>query len=128
MIVKGAIQSFFQTGYDIIKEICGDMDLTSESHYKEYGLFTYIEARKLNQRSKADQNGMKTARITQLVLQFKVVFGLKIYKPVCTLCFLCSNCVNDSVTKDNTEGLYFQTKEKFEACSKIDLFLKWSHL
>ena len=23
------------------------MDLTSESHYKEYGLFTYIEARKL---------------------------------------------------------------------------------
>ena len=89
MIVKGAIQSsfFFQTGYDIIKEICGDMDLTSESHYKEYGLFTYIESRELNQRSKADQNGMKNSRITQLVLQFKVVFGLKIYKPVCTFCF-----------------------------------------
>ena len=65
------------------------MDLTSESHYKEYGLFTYIEARKLNQRSKAVQNGIKNSRIThtQLVLQFKVVFGLKIYKPVCTLCF-----------------------------------------
>ena len=61
------------------------MDLTSESHYKEYGLFTYIEARKLNQRSKAVQNGIKNSRIThtQLVLQFKVVFGLKIYKPVC---------------------------------------------
>ena len=56
------------------------MDLTSESHYKEYGLFTYIEARKLNQRSKAVQNGIKNSRIThtQLVLQFKVVFGLKI--------------------------------------------------
>ena len=65
------------------------MDLTSEIHYKEYGLFTYIEARKLNQRSKAVQNGIKNSRIThtQLVLQFKVVFGLKIYKPVCTLCF-----------------------------------------
>ena len=60
------------------------MDLTSESHYKEYGLFTYIEARKSNQRSKADKNGMKN---TQLVLQFKVVFGLKFYKQVCTLCF-----------------------------------------
>ena len=30
----------------MIKEICGDMDLMSESHYKEYGLFTYMEGRK----------------------------------------------------------------------------------
>ena len=86
-IVQFNLLFFFQTGYDIIKEICGDMDLTSESHYKEYGLFTYIEARKSNQRSKADKNGMKNTRITQLVLQFKVVFGLKFYKQVCTLCF-----------------------------------------
>ena len=88
MIVEGAVQCFFfQTGYDIIKEICGDMDLTSESHYKEYGLFTYIEARKLNQRSKADQNGMKNARITQLVLQFTVVFGFEILQTSLYLCF-----------------------------------------
>lgn len=31
------------TGYDVIKEICCDMDLSSESHYTEYGLFTFIE-------------------------------------------------------------------------------------
>lgn len=31
------------TGYDVIKEICCDMDLPSESHYKEYGLFTFME-------------------------------------------------------------------------------------
>lgn len=90
MIVKGAIQSFFfQTGYDIIKEICGDMDLTSESHYKEYGLFTYIESRKLNQRSKADQNEMKNSLITQLVLQFKVAFGLKFTNQFVPFVFLC---------------------------------------
>lgn len=62
------------------------MDLTSESHYKEYGLFTYIEARKLpkvESRPKRNEN----ARITQLVLQFTVVFGLKFYKPVGTFVF-----------------------------------------
>lgn len=31
------------TGYDVIKEICCDMDLPSESHYREYGLFTFME-------------------------------------------------------------------------------------
>ena len=30
----------------MIKELCGDMDLASESHYKEYGLFTLMESRK----------------------------------------------------------------------------------
>lgn len=35
------------TGFDVIKEICNDMDLMSESHYKEYGLFTFMEAKNL---------------------------------------------------------------------------------
>lgn len=61
---------------------------------------------------------MKNTGITQLVLQFKVVFGLKIYKQFVPFVFFVSNCVNGSVTRENTEGLYFQTKEKFEACLK----------
>ncbi|XP_022800015.1 unconventional myosin-XV-like isoform X1 [Stylophora pistillata] len=31
------------TGFDVIKEMCVDMDLASEIYYKEYGLFTFIE-------------------------------------------------------------------------------------
>ena len=35
-----------QTAYDIIKEICNDMDLQSESNYLEYGLFAHAESRR----------------------------------------------------------------------------------
>lgn len=97
------------------------MDLTSESHYKEYGLFTYIEARKLNQRSKAVQNGMKKlsnhSHTVGVAVQSCVWFE-NLQTSLYPLFFFVSNCVNGSVTTDNTEGLYFQTKEKFEAWLK----------
>ena len=94
------------------------MDLTSESHYKEYGLFTYIEARKLPEVESRPKRNEKHWNHSAGVAVQSCVWFENLQTSLYSLFFFVSNCVNGSVTTDNTEGLYFQTKEKFEAWLK----------
>ncbi|XP_078347643.1 unconventional myosin-XV-like isoform X3 [Oculina patagonica] len=63
------------TGYDVIKEMCGDMDLMSENHYKEYGLFTFMEG----------QNVMVPVQTTDYIMD--VVSSMERQQFAFSLCF-----------------------------------------
>lgn len=78
------------------------MDLTSESHYKEYGLFTYIEARKLPKvESRPKRNEKRSNHSVGVAVHSCVWF--EILQTSWYLCF--SNCVNGSVTTES-KGIF----------------------
>lgn len=37
------ISPVYQTGYDVIKDLCSEMDISGEDECNEFGLFTFLE-------------------------------------------------------------------------------------